>query len=104
MRPQTRNDLAAVRRLLAERLQGMPVRLWLFGSQARGTARPGSDIDVALALTTGVPWPVGFLAELRAELEESSIVARVDLVDLAEATPEMRRQVEMEGIEWIGPP
>jgi len=43
------NDaLAEVRHLVLEYLRPWQVRVWLFGSRARGDASPGSDIDIAL--------------------------------------------------------
>ena len=39
--------------------------VWLFGSRAKGTARPDSDVDIALVLVPGTPgepgtdWPEG---------------------------------------------
>ncbi|SEG69579.1 Nucleotidyltransferase domain-containing protein [Methylobacterium sp. 190mf] len=36
--------------------------VWLFGSRAKGTAHPGSDVDLGLALVPGAPghdWPLG---------------------------------------------
>ena len=39
--------------------------MWLFGSRAKGTARPDSDVDLALVLVPGTPgdpgtdWPEG---------------------------------------------
>ncbi|MCJ2068147.1 nucleotidyltransferase domain-containing protein [Methylobacterium sp. J-030] len=39
--------------------------VWLFGSRAKGTARPDSDVDLALVLVPGAPgdpghdWPEG---------------------------------------------
>ena len=92
-------DLAVARAIVTARLAGHQVKVYLFGSWARGEAREGSDVD--LAVLAIAPLPVGLLAELREELEESSIVARVDVVDLADASPELRAEVEREGIPWI---
>ncbi len=92
-------DLAVVRAVVSAKLAAHRVRVLLFGSWARGEAREGSDIDVAVLPVA--PLPVGLLAELREELEEASVVARVDVVDLREASPELRRAVEREGVPWI---
>lgn len=42
--------LSAYRRLLDEQLGGRVVQVILFGSYARGEARPDSDVDVAVIL------------------------------------------------------
>jgi predicted nucleotidyltransferase len=57
-----------------------------FGSAARGTARPDSDVDVALGLRPGAPRDVGSLGRLAARLE-SAVGRPVDLVLLDEAPP-----------------
>lgn len=51
------HDLAgALRRAAPEALDPHPVRFaYLFGSHAAGTARPDSDVDIALLLTEDVP-------------------------------------------------
>lgn len=90
--------LAAVRQAVLEVLKGLPVRVVLFGSWARGEARPGSDVDVAVQRRG--PLPPGVLAELRQRLEESTIPQRVDIVDLDDAPQALRAAVEREGVEW----
>lgn len=62
-------------------------QLWLFGSRAKGTARPDSDVDVGLVLADGTPsypvevghdWPLGNYMALgdRWERELAAIVGR----------------------------
>lgn len=84
-----------VRRVLAHRA----VDVYLFGSWARGTQRPTSDIDVAIESVE--PLPRALLASLREALEESTIPNRVDVVDLAETDDAFRDRVRREGILWI---
>ncbi|TSE25085.1 Nucleotidyltransferase domain protein [Tepidimonas sediminis] len=80
------------------RRHGAQVRL--FGSRARGDARPQSDID--LALCAGNPLPADELAALREALEASSVPFRIDLVDHARAGPALRQAIEREGVPWTG--
>ncbi|HYN21683.1 MAG TPA: nucleotidyltransferase domain-containing protein [Thermoanaerobaculia bacterium] len=63
--------------------------LWLYGSEAEGTARPDSDVDLAALFRRR---PEGLeLFDARTELEE--ILRRdVDLVDLDQAPPPLGRQ------------
>jgi predicted nucleotidyltransferase len=71
------------------------VRLaYLFGSVAAGTARPASDLDVAVLLTPGAgPTVVDRLIEA---LERASSRA-VDLVDLSLAPPLLAHEVVRQG-------
>ena len=79
-------------------LGGRRVRVFLFGSRARGDHRATSDIDVGILPLE--PIPAGVLAGIRESLEESHVPFFVDLVDLSEARPGLREQAFREGIEW----
>jgi hypothetical protein len=57
---------------------------WVFGSRARGEARRGSDLDVAVLLDPGAPSDV--LTRLSGALSRHFGV-EADVVDLARATP-----------------
>jgi predicted nucleotidyltransferase len=75
------------------------VELYLFGSRARGDARLASDIDLAIEPHGDLPASV--LVRLAAELEESTIPVRVELIDLRTAGEQLRAKVRREGIRWI---
>lgn len=68
--------------------------LKIFGSQARGTAGPGSDIDVLYALRPGrrLGWEIEELTDELAEL----FGRRVDLVSLRALHPMLRPAVMAE--------
>ncbi len=95
--------LAEDLRILAEVLRAHPagrrVRVWLFGSVARGDFDRTSDIDIAL--DADAPLDPDRLAALREALEEAPIVRRVDLVDMARVSPELRRRIREEGRPWL---
>jgi len=73
-------------------------KLVLFGSRARRDARAASDIDLAIRAKVRVP--ADLLAEARQALEDSSVPFRIDLLDYATASPELRRAIDRDGIEW----
>jgi predicted nucleotidyltransferase len=59
-------------------------RLWLFGSVARGDARPDSDVDVLIDISPGRKFSLLDLAEVRLALcdllgREAGVVIRQDL-------------------------
>jgi len=68
----------------------------LFGSGARGTAHPGSDADVAVALTAGASRDVQALGGLAARLE-SAAARRVDLVLLDEVPAPLAYRIFRDG-------
>ena len=68
--------------------------LWVFGSIARGTPRPDSDVDLG-ALFGGRPDPDAMLGA-RADLAEL-LGREVDLVDLEVVSPILAFQVVKEG-------
>jgi len=90
--------LGEVRRIVLDVVSKENVKVYLFGSWARGEAIRLSDIDVAI--DPHVPLPRGTLARLRERLEESHVPYRVDVVDLTRTTPEFRRRVLAEGVLW----
>jgi len=91
--------LERVREVVRRALGPHRAEVYLFGSWARGTQRPTSDID--LAIQTPEPLPPGVLAAVREALEESTVPYRVDVVDLAETDLAFRERVRREGILWI---
>ena len=67
-------------------------RVFLFGSMARGDARPGSDVDLACE---GLPPGRFFEAWGKLLLFTER---EVDLVDLSEVKGPLRRRIEEEGV------
>ena len=94
----TSRHLKAVRRLLLNRLQRYNVKIYLFGSMARGDARRASDIDVAILPIDRLPDSA--LSEIREELENSRIPYRVELVDLSKASDRFSSHVQRMGTLW----
>jgi uncharacterized protein len=69
--------------------------LW-FGSWAKGTARPHSDIDLAVIPpkdVTSHDW-----IRLRERIEEMPTLYSFDLVDLTEASEALRSEIEQHGV------
>lgn len=64
--------------------------IWAFGSRVKGTAKPFSDLDIAIICD--VPMGIGLLAELKESFQDSVLPFKVDVVDWA-ATPEPFRNV-----------
>jgi len=92
------DDLAEVRRIVLEYLQPWRVKVYLFGSQARGDASELSDIDIALLSESSVP--VDWLSGLRERLEESMVIRFVDVLDLSNAGAKLKYRIKKEGVLW----
>jgi type I restriction enzyme S subunit len=75
-----------VQGILQSQLPHMEV--WAFGSRARGTPKPYSDLD--LALITSQPLPLSMLAQLNDAFDGSDLTIKVDLVDWASTSESFR--------------
>jgi predicted nucleotidyltransferase len=98
MNPVRQRALEELRHMVLAALAGHDAAVWLFGSCARAKPRQHSDIDIAILPRDKLP--SGFLAELEADIEESTIPYDVDLVDLRRADPAFLDEVRREGVKW----
>ena len=70
------------------RAQAPGVEVWAFGSRARRTAKPYSDLD--LALISAQPLSLAALADINTAFEASDLPIRVDIVDWASTSDAFR--------------
>ena len=94
------NDLTLARDIASRVLAGTGAKAILFGSRARGDARQWSDIDLAIESKNDLPPEI--LSALREAFEESNMLLNVDVVDLRDASTDIRDAVLREGVRWIG--
>lgn len=87
-------DWADVLQILHTHAPGMAV--WAFGSRARHTAKPYSDLD--LALVTAQPLSLAQLGDLAEAFESSDLTIRVDLVDWASTSAAFRQRIEADRV------
>lgn len=73
-------------------------KIILFGSQARGTQYPESDID--LAIDAGRTLQLDELGELMSVLEGTNLPYSIDIVDLHAVSNALRESIKQEGIVW----
>lgn len=86
----------AVREVVGRHLDPNAYRVFLFGSEARGTARPGSDVDVGILGPAPVPSRV--MQAIRAELERLRTLRPFDVVDFGQ-TDERFQAVALRKVE-----
>jgi predicted nucleotidyltransferase len=98
MNPTRRRAVENLRTIVLGAIGERNAAVYLFGSHARGQVRHASDIDVAVLPRQELP--IGFLAELAEQIEESTIPYNVDLVDLRDVSPAFRDAVLRTGIKW----
>ena len=89
------DEAALVRAILARHLPP-GVQASVFGSRARGTAKPWSDLD--LALSGEAPLPLSLLAALAEEFDESALPWKVDLVDRLTVSEAFGRIIDADAI------
>ncbi len=73
-------------------------RIYLFGSRARGTHSPFSDIDIAV--DAGEELPLVAVDEAKSIMSASNLIYHVDVVDFNSIPEEMRTAILQEGILW----
>ncbi len=78
---------AIVRDILQRRVPAHEV--WAFGSRAKWSAKPYSDLD--LAVVTEQPMPLAVSAALADDFSESDLPWRVDVLDWATTSESFRK-------------
>lgn len=91
LRPE---DLQLVQKILKEQVPGMKVLV--FGSRAKGTAKKHSDLD--LALVGSAPLSFSQLGILKEAFMESDLPFKVDVVDWHRISPEFQELIEKEAV------
>ena len=86
----TQRDREVIASTLRKALGTEEVTAVIFGSQARGDAHFGSDVDIGLSTKSGEPLPPGLLADVQEAFDDSSLTQRVEVVDLARTTQTFR--------------
>lgn len=73
-------------------------KVYLYGSRARGTHNPGSDIDIAIDNQHKISWSI--LGDIKEEIEESTIPLFVDVVDLQDIDENFKKQIQKDYKLW----
>jgi len=75
-------EIDELKKFLKEFFKDDNVKIYLFGSRARGDFRKYSDIDIAIESDSDLRDKI---IELKNILEESNLIYKVDIVDLKKA-------------------
>jgi type I restriction enzyme S subunit len=71
----------------------------VFGSRIPGTAKPWSDLDLAIKAKSPLDWKL--LAEIKKAFQESELPFRVDILVWNDISPAFRKAVESNGYEML---
>ena len=97
-RPPARDEVVAKLEALESPLRERGIRsLAVFGSVARGTARPDSDVDVLIDVEPGMSFSLIDLVRLKDFLEDR-LGYKVDVVTRAGLDTEIRDRVQSEAL------
>jgi predicted nucleotidyltransferase len=80
-----------LRKLLNSLIDDKNIRIYLFGSRARGDQSTGSDVDIGLWSDEEIDDKK--LALWRAIIEETTIPYQVDLINLRQVSEDFRREI-----------
>lgn len=72
--------------------------VYLFGSRARDTQQSGSDIDIAI--DAGAPIAREKILAILLAVDETIIPLKVDVIDLATASDDLKKNILREGVRW----
>lgn len=86
-----------VKAIVLQHFSAQDVRIYLFGSWARGEHKRSSDIDIAIEGNRDISYEITLLRE---KLEESTIPRRIDVVDMNHAGTVLCQRIRKEGIVW----
>ena len=75
-------DIEDLKNFLKEYFKNTDVKVYLFGSRAKGKNRKYSDIDLAIESKNDIKDKI---AELKRIIEESNLIYKVDIVGLSKA-------------------
>jgi len=94
----TQGQLALIQMILRHCIPD--AKIWVFGSRAKGAARRGSDLD--LAIDNGAPLPMSITGHLAEAFDEAPLPYRVDVVDLHSISAEFKMIVARDMVPLAG--
>lgn len=93
-----RDYLAELKRTALAIFGGQPAKVFLFGSRARGTHFPRSDIDIGILWDD--PGAGRRITLLREQIENLNIPNKVEVVNFAEVSPAFRENAIRSAEIW----
>ena len=88
------SSIEDLKKFLEENLKGKNVKVYLFGSRAKGSNSQYSDIDIAIEGNIDI-------SPLKEIIEESNLPQKVDIVDMKYISDEFKQEILKHGKRWI---
>lgn len=73
-------------------------RIYLFGSYARGDAKLGSDIDIAIDNKQKID--IAILQKIKNMIECLNLIQSIDIVDFHTVPKELQQNILKDGVLW----
>ena len=90
-----------VKAIVLQHFSTQNVRIYLFGSWARGEQKRSSDIDIDIDIDIEGNIDISYeITSLREKLEEFTIPRRIDVVDMHHAGKASCQRIRKEEIVW----
>ena len=83
------------KKIVDDILKSVPHSFYVFGSRAKGTAKPFSDLDLAVTVLSAHE-----RSQLETLFEESNLPFTVDLVELNKINDAFKKNIEHDLVPW----
>ena len=90
--------IETVKKLVLDYLNDEDVKVFLFGSRARGEGTPSSDVDIGII--PGNACNKKKLTLLREAIENANIPCRVELVEFADVSENFKHHALKDSVIW----
>lgn len=94
----TEEYLNIILNIFKKYLIGTNSKIYAFGSRAKQTAKPYSDLDLAIDMSKS-KLPIELEEKIKLELEDTNISYKVDIIDLNSITDSFRQNIASDLIE-----
>ncbi len=71
----------------------------VFGSRVHGTAKPWSDLDLAIKAESAIDWKL--LEDIKEAFQESELPFRVDIFNWNDISPAFHKAIESSGFKTL---
>ncbi len=95
----TAEQYAIVQNILSKNIS-THIKVWVFGSRVKNSAKKYSDLDLALENSDGSKIDQKVIFALQTDFEDSDLPWTVDVLDLNNITPEFRRLIEQDKVQF----